>query len=189
VIVNKLVKRYGDRAVLDGLSLTIDNRERVCLMGPSGVGKTTLMRILLGLEKAEEGTITDLPERFSVAFQDETLCDVMSAVKNVALVAAKGVKKEDIERTLLAVGLEKEQLYAPVETFSGGMKRRVSVVRALLAESDFVCLDEPFKGLDEQVKAKTVEAVMQYTKDRGLLCITHDEEDAAALSARTIRLT
>ena len=116
------------------------------LMGPSGIGKTTLLLLLLGLVSPDSGEITGLPEKVSVIFQEDRLCEDFSALSNVAMVLPRG-GEETASALLKALGLE-EAMRQPVHTLSGGMKRRVAIARGLAADSPLLLMDEPFKGLD-----------------------------------------
>ena len=134
---------------------------------PSGSGKTTLFRLLCGLEKADSGVIENVGLRFSYAFQDDRLCEEYSAVQNVELVTDC-----DVESTLQKL-LPKEALHKPCSQLSGGMRRRVAVVRAMEADSDCVILDEPYAGLDEETKRRVESYIQECQRGRILLIASH----------------
>ena len=143
-------------------------------MGPSGCGKTTLLRILLGLETADAGTITGLEgRRMSAVFQEDRLCENVSAVSNLRLVNP-ALSRRAAEAALTELGLG-EALSQPVREFSGGMKRRVAILRALLAEFDLLLADEPFKGLDEETKRQTMAYFAEHTRGKTVILVTHEE--------------
>ena len=186
-------KKYGETQVLSGFSETFADGGSVAIMGPSGSGKTTLLRLIMGLEKPDGGEIigTD-KERFACVFQENRLIEHCSAPENLRLVLKKDVPEEAIIEELKSVGIgvsNPEELTKPVSKFSGGMKRRVAIVRAMMAEADTVILDEPFKGLDAELK----QAVMGYIDDRigtaRMILVTHDEDEARLLCDRVIRIS
>ncbi len=174
--LQNVTKCYGQTVVLENISKTLTGT--TLLTGPSGRGKTTLARLLLGLEEPDGGTVkTD--GRLSALFQEDRLCGQLSAVENVALVLGKRPDKAQVSRELSALGLGKEELQKPARLLSGGQKRRVSLARAMLAPADGVVLDEPFKGLDEAARKKAVLWTKQKAAGRWLLLITHDPRDLA----------
>ena len=190
--LENIYKRYGEAVVFEGFSETFKDGETVAVMGPSGSGKTTLLRMIMGLEKPDSGAVTGTEnERFACVFQENRLIDHCSAPENIRLVLEREVPAEAIVEELKSVGIgtdSEEELTKPVSQFSGGMKRRVAIVRALMAEADTVILDEPFKGLDEELKKE----VMGYVEDRigasRLILVTHDEEEAKQLCGRIVRI-
>ena len=191
--LENIYKRYGETVVFEGFSETFKDGESVAVMGPSGSGKTTLLRMIMGLEKPDGGEITGTEEgRFACVFQENRLIDHCSAPENIRLVLEKDVPPEAIVEELKSVGIgtdSAEELIKPVSQFSGGMKRRVAIVRAMMAEADTVMLDEPFKGLDEELKKE----VMGYVEDKigasRLILVTHDEDEARQLCDRVIRIS
>ena len=155
-------------------------------MGQSGVGKTTLLNIMMGLEKADSGVIENLPKLKSAVFQENRLCESFSVITNIKM--ANGSLSDDtIMEHLKAVGLENEAK-SKVSTLSGGMKRRVALVRAILALKDVLFLDEPFKGLDEETLAAVQNYLYQNTKGLTVVMVTHQAEDAKALGAEILYL-
>lgn len=187
IVVSNLQKRYGDLTVLDDFSAVFTAGAITCVMGRSGCGKTTLLRLLMGLEKPNGGEIVGLPARMSAVFQEDRLCEDFSAYENVRIAAPKRTVDE-IRAALADLLLDSEAQNKPVSALSGGMRRRVAIARALLAEGELMLMDEPFKGLDDGTR----EVVMAYVKamaaGRTVILVTHDEEDAAALAARVVRM-
>ena len=181
-------KSFGSHVVLDDVSLTLVGGDKYCLMAPSGSGKTTLIRVLLGLETYDSGAIEGLTAgRVSMMFQEDRLCEVLSAVENVALVLPGSVLRADVA-AMLAEVLPADALDKPVMQLSGGMRRRVSLVRAMAYPSDVVVLDEPFTGLDTATRRHVIDFVLRHLEGRTLLVATHGEDDARLLGAETIRL-
>jgi NitT/TauT family transport system ATP-binding protein len=187
IIIKDLWKQYGEKTVLAGFSTVIPAGSVFGIMGESGCGKTTLLRILLGLETPDNGRIDGLPPRISAVFQEDRLCDEFSAVTNVAIAAPHHTPRADIEKCLASLGLGAD-LDRPVRTLSGGMRRRVAIARALMAEGELLLLDEPFKGLDEETRLSVIAVVCEMTKGRTVVLVTHDEEDITALGASLLRM-
>jgi len=188
ISVKNLCYSYGDTVVLDNFSLDASSEKPVCLMAPSGRGKTTLFNILLGLLPADSGEINGTADkRFSAVFQEDRLCEELSAMMNLAIVQ-ENPDKNNLAALLVKMGLEDDEIRRPVNRLSGGQKRRVAILRALVSDSDIVLMDEPFKGLDENTKAAVIQQVKRLTDGRLLMVITHDEEDAAALGAEIINM-
>ncbi len=187
IYVKNVSKSFGSKKVLQNLNLTIEPGKISCIMAPSGAGKTTLLRILMGLEEADSGCITGLEgKRFSAVFQEERLCEYMTAVENIRLVTP-GLDAGSVVQEMDRLGLG-DCCAQPVSQLSGGMRRRVSILRALLAAFDVLCLDEPFKGLDDARKEQTLAYVKQKAAGRTVLFVTHDEKEALALGAEVILL-
>lgn len=186
-IVN-LTKSYENRMVLDRVNLELEEGGIYGLMGASGRGKTTLLHILMGLVQAEEGTVEGIQEkRFSAVFQENRLCEFLTAGENVAVVQRRPRPVEEINQILEEI-LPRETLSQPVREFSGGMKRRAAIARALLAESEILVMDEPFTGLDENTKGQVLEFLLKYRKGRTLIFATHQEEELELLGAEKILL-
>lgn len=187
VILKEITKSFHETSVLSSLSLSLKPHGAYCLMGPSGVGKTTLLRILLGLEAPDSGTIEGLlGKRFSAVFQEDRLLEGYTALENIRL--AIGNSREVNLTAVCTRLLPAEALTKPVREFSGGMKRRTAILRALLAPSDIVVMDEPFTGLDPQTKLSAIRMINEYTSKKLLLISTHSEEDAKLLHAEIIEL-
>jgi len=184
-----VTKRYGDRVVLDALDLTLDDGAVIALLGANGSGKTTVGRLLLGLVAPDAGAVEGVVGlRRAAQFQENRLCEQLSAVGNVRLVLGRAAPVAEVVTALRAVGLDDESVAKPVHALSGGQRRRVALVRALLPEADLVVLDEPFTGVDTSAKALSLAWAAQRLVGRTALLITHDEAEAAALGARVVRL-
>ena len=180
-------KAYGSNVVLDKFNCQIEESAVTCIMGSSGQGKTTLLRILLGLEQPDSGQVSGmLNQRKSVVFQEDRLCENLSAVSNIRLVCQKSIKMSNITEAITAVGLDPDCAKQTARSMSGGQRRRVAILRALMADYDVLFMDEPFKGLDTQTKEK----VMLYTKTRShgktVLFVTHDKTECELMCGRAI---
>ncbi len=181
-----IYKSFGEKTVFENLSLEIEDGKRMAILGESGRGKTTLVRIIAGLEKADSGKIElngNAP--FSAVFQEDRLIPYKTLLKNVMLV---GASKSEAEKYLNAVGLGNEINSYPDE-LSGGMKRRVALARALAFKNyKTLILDEPFNGQDPETKAKLISLIKNETEGKTVILITHSKEDAEALCDITVEL-
>lgn len=183
--ISHLSMAYKGKNVLRDFSLTIPGGVTTCIMAPSGAGKTTLLRILMGLEQPQSGEISGLENlKVSAVFQEDRLCMGLNALSNIRL-PSPSLTENRVLAAMEAVGLA-GCARQPVRELSGGMKRRVAILRGLLADWDILFLDEPFAGLD----LTTRDAVMAFTRKvcrgRTVLLVTHDIAEAKGLEAASI---
>lgn len=179
ITVNNLSKSFGENKVIDNLSFNIDEGKITTLMGKSGCGKTTFGHLLLGILKPDAGTIEGLSDKsIAAVFQEDRLCEQLSAIGNIQLVLKKNKPTSEILKQFSEVGLSENTILKRVSHLSGGQKRRVSILRAIVADRDFICLDEPFKGLDKETKQSTMNYVKKHIVGKSVLFITHDELEA-----------
>lgn len=180
--LNHIRFAYGDKTVFSDLSFTVKDGECLCLQGPSGQGKTTAARILTGLETAQNGKVT-APATASWVFQEDRLIPHLSVLHNVTLALPKE-KREDAVALLEEAGLG-EVLKQKPALLSGGMKRRVAIVRAVAFGGDALILDEPFNGLDRDTKKIMASMIRRefLSKGKPVLLISHVEEDAELMNA------
>lgn len=178
---------YGEQKILNNFSLKINAGECVQLCGESGSGKTTVARLILGLETPKSGDIK-VPQKISVVFQEDRLLETLDVQKNIRLVLSE-------EQYLYADELLKEfDLYnvrqKKISQLSGGMKRRVALIRAIAFRGDVLILDEAFNGLDSANKEIAATIIKRDFLDKGksVLLITHIKEEALLLNARKIEI-
>ena len=157
------------------------------LMAPSGAGKTTLLRMLMGLETADSGEISGLSgRRISAVFQEDRLLENMNPVDNIRLTAPK-LDRAVILREMAAMGLTDCE-NQPARELSGGMRRRVAILRALLCGADVITLDEPFKGLDEATRARVIDETRRLCRGKTVLMVTHEAAEAERMGAKIVGL-
>ncbi|MDF7636655.1 ATP-binding cassette domain-containing protein [Leuconostocaceae bacterium ESL0958] len=199
--IKALTKAYGDKVIFKDLNLALANGEILAVTGPSGIGKTTLIKTLTGLEPAQNGTITlddgtypvgdpKLAAKVALIFQDFNLFPNMKVIDNLTL-APRLVKKESksaanqkAKELLAQLGLSEQADLYPYQ-LSGGQKQRVGIARALAMDPQIIAYDEPTSGLDEQ-STDQVRQIMLNLKQKGVaqLVITHDLEFAKAVADR-----
>ena len=197
-------KQFGaERAVAD-LSLAVYDGELVTLVGPSGCGKTTTLRLIAGLERPDEGTVSiddsvvassngqtfAPPEErdVGVVFQDFALFPHLTAAENVAF-GIEDLAEPERERRVLdmldLVGLA-DQAEAAVDALSGGQRQRIALARSLVTEPEILLLDEPFSNLDVSLRVEMREEVRRILDETGVtaISVTHDQEEALSISDR-----
>lgn len=187
--VKNLSKAYGDHAVLRDFSHVFPDGSLTAIEGRSGCGKTTLLRLIAGLEAPDAGSILGVPSGgVAMVFQEDRLPPQLTAPACLRAVLRRTSERDrQIDAALRALGLG-DALDQPVREFSGGMRRRVALARALLYPSDLILLDEPFKGLDADTRAAAIAFARPLLAGRTALLVTHDPEDAEAFDARRLTL-
>ena len=172
--LQNISKSFDGVSVLDNISAKIPDSGIFAICGASGSGKTTLMRIILGLEQPDSGNISGLEgKKTAVVFQNDRLLPWLSALDNVAAVCSKERAKEMLEKVELSDALNKK----PAE-LSGGMCRRVAL------DADILLLDEPFKGLDTELRGRIVKLVEDFAKTKPVILITHDPWEVSLAKAK-----
>ena len=191
-----LTLRHGARTIFAGLDLLVHGGEFLVLLGPSGVGKTGLLRIAAGLSPPQAGTVsaTDdqpLAGRVAVMAQQDLLLPWASVIRNVFLGARLRGERPDRARALHLlhrVGLGDRADALPA-TLSGGMRQRVAIARTLYENRPFVLMDEPFAALDTVTRARVQDLAAELLAGRTVLLITHDPLEACRLGHRLVVLS
>ena len=203
--IRNLSRSFGGKSVLENFSADLPAGSISALMAPSGSGKTTLLNLIAGLMPADDGSIVfDTEESgnahpvsfsagknddcrtvsFSAVFQEDRLLNEMTAESNIRLVNPS-LSLSDTINAMAELGL-RESTHQSVRELSGGMKRRVAILRAVLHDSDILLLDEPFQGLDEETRKTVISFLRKKAENRTVLLITHNKEDAEDCGAEQI---
>ncbi len=210
ICLSNISKSFESKPVLRDISLNILHGEHIVITGESGSGKTTLLRIIIGLEHADAASKRSVattgcsvaaaftaaeqnsnraaeqrslkPPKYAAVFQEDRLIESLSASANIrAVCEARGTDADHKIYSLLdSLGLADEYT-TPVNRLSGGMKRRICILRALSHDADILIFDEPLRGMDSELKTKTQRLLQRYTKDKTVVYVTHDISEAAYL--------
>ncbi len=182
--IKNLSVQFGDKTIFNNFNLTIENNECLAILGESGIGKTSLINAVMGLIPYE-GTIKLSDDTvISAVFQEERLFDGLTVYDNIKMTCEKSRQNSIIEYISRA-GLNPKDI---VRSLSGGMKRRTSILRALLAPHNLLILDEPFKGLDNATRLTIMDLVKENASHTTMLLITHDVWEASYFNCRQLVL-
>ena len=194
--ISHLDKTFEDKLVLDDVSMVLEAGKVTALMGPSGQGKTTLARIIAGLETADSGNVIiggrealngSYAGRTAFLFQEDRLLPWLNIYDNIAL-GRRAADPEKIRNLARQLEIEKELWKLPDE-LSGGQRHRAALARTFAADAPLMILDEPFRGLDSGLKARIIDRLWENeTAGRTVLLITHIEEDAESLADKILEL-
>ena len=173
--VQNLCKTYGDHVVLHNLSFTAGVGV-TRILGRSGAGKTTLLRILLGLDQPDIGSLFGTNCRWAAVFQEDRLLGRLDAEDNLRFALGSAYNAAAAKTLLGELGLA-DVGSKPICEYSGGMKRRLALARALLAPSDALILDEPFTGLDEENRSIALRCILHAAQTKPVLLASHEALD------------
>lgn len=188
ITLNYISKQFDQKVLFHDLNIIFLEGRINCLMGASGIGKTSIINLVMGLIKPDSGEVLGTKgKRIAAVFQEDRLIEHWSALKNIKLVCGKEISEEKIRQELSKLEIEDYE-DKPVSNFSGGMRRRVAIVRAMLAKSDLLILDEPFLGLDEAIKSKVMDYIKQCTAGKTVIVVTHEIDDVDLLEANLVKL-
>jgi len=190
ISISNLVKNFGEKVIFSGLTDSFSDTEVNCIKSPSGIGKTTLLRIISGIDKSYQGLVVPSGE-FSIAysFQDNRLIPWLNVRDNIRFVTDTKIAEDKITYLLGAAGMQDLGSKYPAE-LSGGQQQRVELIRALAAQSHVLLLDEPLNGLDEAIKNQIVELIDSWTMEYNPLIIwaTHENIRMKKAAIREILL-
>lgn len=194
--LKNIVKDYGDKKVLGGIDIEIEEEKITAILGESGCGKSTLLNIIAGKIKDYSGEVIFEREHkkgISYVFQEDTLIPWKTVYNNLEFVLKGKVEKsqidERIKKYLKIVNLEGSEKEFP-NMLSGGMKRRVGIARAFAFPSNYMFMDEPFEFLDIKIKEEIVEDLikLQESEKKTVILITHDIDTAITLGEKIVVL-
>jgi len=192
--IRNLNKRFNDLHVLKDLTIDIEKTGITCIMGPSGCGKSTLLNIISGLDKEDSGSLIGFDNSISYVFQEDRLIPWKNVQENIYFVLKGKVEKEKIKGTtqkyLNMVGLQEYSKYYPHQ-LSGGMKQRVSILRAFVYPASLLLLDEPFSSQDIKRKNNLIQFFSDLVEreNKSVILVTHDLDVAIRLGNKIILLT
>jgi phospholipid/cholesterol/gamma-HCH transport system ATP-binding protein len=210
VVVKGLRKSFGEQQVLKGIDLTVEKGEILAVLGKSGTGKSVLLKLLIGLQKPDAGSISirgqettnlemdelnEMRKKVGFLFQEGALYDSLTIAENVAFPLRRHTKMSDSERNekvralLSSVGLDQDLEKMPSD-ISGGMRKRVGLARALALDPEIVLFDEPTAGLDPITAADIGRLIEKLRKERNTtsIVVTHDMHAAHHFSDRIVML-
>ncbi|MBU5256282.1 ABC transporter ATP-binding protein [Tissierella praeacuta] len=192
--IKDINKKFNEVKVLENITINFPKNKTTCILGPSGCGKTTLLNIIAGIIKKDSGEIIGFNKDISFVFQEDRLIEWKNIEENISFVLKGKMDKEQIKATidkyLKLVKLEEYKYYYPRE-LSGGMRQKISILRAFAYPSKLLIMDEPFKSLDINSKQILIDFFkeLRIIENRTCIIVTHDIEEALTLGDRIIILT
>lgn len=179
--IESLTKKFADNMLFDGINLEIKSGGITAFIGGSGCGKTTLLRLISGLDKDYSGSITGVPERISFFFQEDRLLPWCNVKENIAFALKDVMSKEQLEAAvsdiIKSVQLDGHENKRPSE-LSGGMQRRVAMARAFSYPANLLLMDEPFKGFDLKLNLELISLFLKLYEGSGktVIIVAHETD-------------
>lgn len=184
--INNLNKHFGDKEIFKNSSFEFEDGKVTYILGESGVGKTTLLRIIAGLDKDYTGEIVEGKERISYVFQEPRLFPALSVAENISIVNENSPYTIDEVLELVEMAPEKNSL---PDTLSGGMKMRVALARAIYNDADLFVMDEPFSALNDELKERILPKIFTCLKSKCVIIVSHNVEEAKTYADTIITLS
>lgn len=179
MIIRDLCFKYDDKEIFDHLNLDLSD-DRIYLMGVSGIGKSSLLKLIAGLLKPDSGYIKHDYKKIAIMFQEDRLLPWLNVKDNLLLVCDQIDK---VDWILNEIEIDGNLM---VDELSGGMARRVSLARAILYDGDLLLLDEPFSGMDKDLKEKMANLIL--SRGKKLIISGHDDKEAKLLKAGIVNI-
>ncbi len=190
--LSDIAKTFGEKTILKNFSYSFPTTGIFAITGDSGIGKTTLLRLIAGLDKKYTGSICGGGfENCSFVFQEYRLFPKLTAYENVALTAyqkATNSEKTMAKNMISSLGFTDSEMNLYPDELSGGMKQRISIARAILKKTPILILDEPTKEIDPELRSKVLELIKKESDTRLVLIVTHNQNDIDDLDARVLSL-
>ena len=187
--LENLNKSFGDKTVIKNFSYSFGPSGVYAIRGKSGVGKTTLLHIIAGLDKDYTGSMVGGGIGVaSVAFQEYRLFPQLTALQNVLFPNSEAKNEAEAKTLLKKLGFEDEEFELFPDQLSGGMKQRVSLARAFLKDAPILLLDEPTKELDPKNAGRVIDLIKENSMSRLVILVSHNDEDISSLGATIIEL-
>ncbi len=188
IVLNNLTKKFNSKTIFSGLNLSFKKGKITAILGDSGVGKTTLLNILSGLESFE-GEVLNKPLKISYAFQNPSLIHNLTVEENISLVNPSA-KTEEIDYLLNALNIE-NLASSQAKNLSFGEKQRVNFIRALIYQAELLLIDESFSSLDVKTKLLAEKLLKEYKEKKNLtvIIVTHDISLATSIADDIIVLS
>ena len=183
-IVN-LNKRFGKKVIFNDSFFEFEDHKITYITGESGIGKSTLLRILAGLDKDYKGEIITVSSKISYVFQDSRLFSNLTVEENVKIVSESSPYTSD--QVLSLVELDDEK-YALPSSLSGGMKMRVALARALYNDGDIYLMDEPFSALDDATRERILPKIFEFLKGKTIIIVSHNLIEANKYADKIVNL-
>lgn len=182
--IRHIKKAFGDLDIFEDLSFTVRDQEILALTGPSGCGKTTLLNLISGILKPDDGEIRGGGQKISYMFQNTRLLPWRTVYENIRLVDEKAGRQEVLD-LIEAVGLKGFEDYYPSQ-LSGGMAKRCALARAFQYKGSLLLMDEPFQGLDYGLRLEMLSMMLKIWKERrpSILLVTHEIDEALTAASR-----
>ena len=184
--INNLTKKFGKKVIFDNSNFHFEEHGVTYIMGESGVGKTTLLRIIAQLDKDYKGEFNFSEKKISYIFQEPRLFPNLNVYENVKITSENS--KYSVDEVLSYVELIDEKDSLP-SSLSGGMKMRVALARAIYFDADIVLMDEPFAALDDDLKARILPKIFEILKNKAVIIVSHNLEEAKKYSDKIINIT
>ena len=192
LIINNITTSFEDKTIFDGFSYSFPEVGLYAITGKSGIGKTTLLRMIAGLDTKFSGNILGGGfKNVSYAFQEYRLFPTLTALDNVILASYDSVTEEnsrDAKKLLLSLGFSEDEVLLLPHQLSGGMKQRVSLARAILKKSPVLLLDEPTKELNSELSDKVIDIIKSESQTRLVIIVTHNVSDIEKSGALVLNL-
>ena len=208
IVIDNLHKRFGDQTVLNGISLQVKRGETVAVLGRSGIGKSVLLKLIIGLQTSDSGSVkidgqeiagldvqqlNEVRKRIGFLFQEAALYDSLTVEENIAFPLSRHTnisaadRKKRVRELLGSVGMDQDLEKMPSE-ISGGMQKRVGLARALALDPNILLFDEPTAGLDPITAAEIGKLILELKQKREMtaIVVTHDIRGAKVFSDRMV---